>query len=108
MLAPVIFFTGVFLTGMFLTGTFFTGTVFSGIDSCPSSKTSVAAKSKTHRASVSGGAGFGSLQDFALLAHWFPPHRRECNNSYPQDYDTNSVPIEGIHTYTAKRLIVYS
>jgi hypothetical protein len=29
-------------------------------------------KSKTHRASVSGGAGFGSLQDFVFLSSLVP------------------------------------
>jgi hypothetical protein len=48
-------------------------------------------KSKTHRASISGGAGFGSLQDFLSLSSLVPSTPEKVRNSYLADFDTNSV-----------------
>src|ERR1700722_6888011 len=55
-------------------------------------------KSKTHQASVSGGAGFGSLQDFSFLSSLVPSTPERYKDSYPAVHHTNSVQIAVIHS----------
>ena len=48
-------------------------------------------KAKPTKPAFLAGRDSGAFKISCFSARWFPPHRRGYKNSYPQDYDTNSV-----------------